>query len=232
MEKLWLGMLAAALGTGVVVLFLQSIRAARLRASTRAAYFDACSALFTSPRVRVEDGGFPRLAGRYGGVDFDLRAVPDTLTFRKLPALWVLVTLPCPLPLRAKLDLMMRSTGLETFSNFHTLPEQIAAPPGFPEEITIRTDDRHALPPDSLLREHLDLFDNPAVKELVLSPKGLRITLLAEEANRGRYLIFRDAEVGVTPLPPGRLAPYLDKLVAIRGQILSLSSARHESTGT
>ncbi len=205
MERLGLGMLAAALGAGVVVLLLQALKAGRARKAVRAAYFDACAALFPSPRIQVEGGGFPRLSGTYGGEAFDLRAVLDTLTFRKLPALWVLVTLPCPLPLRGTLDLMMRSTGMEPFSNFHVLPDQIATPPGYPEELVIRTDDRAALPPESLLRPYLDLFDDPQVKELVLSPKGLRITFLAEEANRARYLIFRDAEVGATPLPPRRL---------------------------
>ena len=65
------------------------------------------------------------------------------------------------------------------------------------------------------------MFDDPKVKELVLSPKGLRIVLLAEEADRGRYLIFRDAEMGQTPLAPARLSPILDRLAALRQDVLS-----------
>ncbi len=33
------------------------------------------------------------MSGVWGGMRFDLQAVSDTLTFRKLPTLWVMVTL-------------------------------------------------------------------------------------------------------------------------------------------
>ena len=46
--------------------------------------------------------------------------------------------------------------------------------------------------------------------------------ILAEEADRGRYLIFREAEMGRTPLPPARLEPLLDRLAAIRKDVLAL----------
>ncbi len=64
------------------------------------------------------------------------------------------------------------------------------------------------------------------MKELVLSPRGLRIVILAEEADRGRYLIFREAEMGMDALPPARLAPLLDRLRALRKDILALTEAR------
>lgn len=57
------------------------------------------------------------------------------------------------------------------------------------------------------------------MKELVISPKGLRLVLLGDEADRGRYLIFRDGEVGQTPLPPARLLPLLDALRALRDDL-------------
>ncbi len=222
MERLGLGLLAAALGAGLVVLILQILRASRARAAARANYFSAVAGSLASARTGPGIGGFSRLSGAYRGETFDLQAVPDTLTFRKLPALWVLVTLPCPLPLRSKFDLMIRPTGVEPFSHFHTLPEQIAVPSGYPVDSAIRTDDPDALPPEALLRPHLGLFDDLTVKELVLSPQGIRVTFLAEEADRGRYLIFRDAELGATPLAPERLAPLLNALLAIRADVLAM----------
>ena len=71
----------------------------RQRSASRAAYFDAVKPLFQGGETRLQPTGFPRMTGRRDGLAFDLQAVPDTLTFRKLPALWVLVTLPEPLPL-------------------------------------------------------------------------------------------------------------------------------------
>lgn len=230
MEKLGLEVLAAGFGLGLVWLFLARLRSGRARHGLRGAYFSACAQLFQRPVTAATPGGFPRLNGGYLGQRFDLQAVPDTLTFRKLPALWVLVTLPVPLPLRATLDVMVRPTGVEPFSNFHTLDEQIPPPPGFPEDCALRSDHPLALPPHDLWAPHLGLFDNPHVKELVLSPKGMRITFLAEEANRGRYLIFRDAELGAVPLRPETLLPYLDALLALQQDILAQETAPERRT--
>ncbi|MFO0513364.1 MAG: hypothetical protein ACK5YF_00115, partial [Rhodobacterales bacterium] len=142
------------------------------------------------------------------------------LTFRKLPALWVLVTLPGPMPLPATLNLMARPSGNEVFSRFPTLPHSLPTPPGLPAHVVIRTDTAPMILTSDLISAHADLFDDPQVKELVLSPKGIRIVILAEEADRGRFLIFREAEMGRTPLSPARLEPILGRLATLRNDIL------------
>lgn len=214
-----LGIALAALG---LWLALRLIRESRDRAQFRASYFDAVKSLFEGGETRIQPTGFPRMTGRRNGLAFDLQAIPDTLTFRKLPALWVLVTLPEPLPLEATLDLMARPSGNEPFTRFATLPQSLPTPPQLPKEIAIRTDNAPRLLKSDLIAAHADLFHDPRVKELVLSPKGLRIVILAEEADRGRYLIFREAEMGRTPLAPARLEPLLDRLAAIRKDVLAL----------
>lgn len=193
--------------------------AAQARDRSRLSYFERCAALVDQCRTGRSAAGLPRLAGRYRGHSCDLQAVPDTLTFRKLPALWVLVTIPDPIPVRATLDLMIRPTGLEPFSAFGRLAHEIAAPAGFPEESALRTDDPEGLISAEILRPHLALFENAGVKELVISPKGLRIVFLAEEADRSRYLIFRDAEMARVPLDAGRVRHVLDRLLMIRTDI-------------
>lgn len=200
--------------------------ASMARERSRLAYFDRCAALFSQSRTPRSATGFPRLAGQYRGHGCDLQAVPDTLTFRKLPALWVLVTIPDPVPVRATLDLMIRPTGLEPFSAFGRLSHDIAVPEGFPENCAIRTDDPGGLFSPEVLRPHLALFDDAGVKELVISPKGVRIVFLAEEADRSRYLIFRDAEMGRVPLAPDRVSDALDRLLIIKTNIERI---RHDS---
>lgn len=214
-----LGLALAALG---LWLALRLIRETRTRAATRAGFFDAVKPLFDGGETRIQPTGFPRMTGRRDGLAYDLQAIPDTLTFRKLPALWVLVTLPEPLPLEATLDLMARPSGNEPFTRFATLPQSLPTPPDFPKEIAVRCDDATRIPPPDRIARHADLFADPRVKELVLSPKGLRIVILAEEADRGRYLIFREAEMGRSPLPPSRLEPLLDRLAALRQDVLAL----------
>lgn len=198
----------------------------RIRTASRAAYFDAVKPLFEGGETRQQPTGFPRMTGRRDGLAFDLQAVPDMLTFRKLPALWVLVTLPEPLPLDATLDMMARPSGNEPFTKFASLPQSLPTPPELPKEVAIRSDDASRIPPPDLIARHAPLFQNPRVKELVLSPKGLRIVILAEEADRGRFLIFREAEMGRTPLSPQRLEPILDSLAALREDVLTLTERR------
>ena len=214
-----LGLALAALG---LWLALRLIRETRARNASRAGYFGAVKPLFDGGETRLQPTGFPRMTGRRDGLAFDLQAIPDTLTFRKLPALWVLVTLPEALPVQATLDLLARPSGNEPFTRFATLPQSLPTPPDLPKEIAIRSDDATRIPPPDLLARHADLFGDPRVKELVLSPKGLRIVILAEEADRSRYLIFREAEMGRTPLAPARLQPVLDRLAAIRKDVLAL----------
>jgi hypothetical protein len=218
--------LGLALAALCLWLALRLIREASARSQARAGYFSAVKSLFDGGETRLQPTGFPRMTGRRRGLSFDLQAVPDTLTFRKLPALWVLVTLPEPLPLHATLDLMARPSGNEPFTRFATLPQSLPTPPDLPNEIAIRSDDATRVPPHDLIARHADLFTDPRVKELVLSPKGLRIVILAEEADRGRYLIFREAEMGRAPLPPAQLEPLLDRLAAIREDVLALEESR------
>ncbi len=214
-----LALACAALGLWLAVRLVSESRA---RTLSRASYFDAVKPLFDGGEARVQPTGFPRMTGRRNGLAFDLQAIPDTLTFRKVPALWVLVTLPEPLPLEATLDLMARPSGNEPFTRFADLAQSLPTPPDLPKDIAIRSDDASRIPPPDLIAAHAAIFDDPRVKELVLSPKGLRLVILAEEADRGRYLIFREAEMGRTPLPPARLEPLLDRLAAIRKDVLAL----------
>jgi hypothetical protein len=214
------GIAIAALGLWLAIRLLAETRSRRL---SRARYLESVKSLFDDGQTRLQPTGFPRMTGRRNGLSFDLQAIPDTLTFRKLPALWVMVTLPESLPLKASLDLLARPSGNEPFTHFHGLPHTLPAPAGLSAEVSIRSDNAARLPPADLIARHADLFDDLRVKELVVSPKGLRIVILAEEADRGRFLIFREAEMGMTPLDPARLAPLLDRLRAIREDVLSLA---------
>lgn len=220
MDRILLGAMVVALGVGLVLLVLAIWRNGKDRERTRSGYLSRCRALFRDPRERRADTGFPRLAGQYGSHAYDIQVVPDTLTFRKLPALWVLVTLTEPVPVQATLDLVIRPTGFEPFTRFHRLSEQVRPPLGFPHDCAIRTDDPAGLPPEEILRGYMHLFDDPRIKELVISPKGLRLVFLAEEAERGRYLIYRDAEMGQSPLCESRVAPLLEVLAKLKQDLV------------
>lgn len=211
-----LALIASALAIALLWLAWQTLRATQTRKTTRASYFDRLAPHFSHIAQRIEPTGFPRLTATAGAHAFDVQAVQDSLTFRKLPALWVMLTLPEPMPVAATLDIMARPTGQEPFSHFARLPHSLPSPAHLPEGIAIRSDNAAAVMPLERIAPHLAVFADPKVKELVISPKGLRLVILADEAERGRYLIFREAELGKTPLSPDRLLPLVDKLLALR----------------
>lgn len=213
-------LLAALFGTAFLYSLYRNLQEGRRRAALRAGFLDEVQGLFTGGLKAVRPDGFPRISGTYEGHTFDIQAVPDTLNIRKLPTLWLLVSLPEPLPLKGTFDLMMRPRGVEVFSHHAALPVQIEADPAFPHDCAIRTDHPQDLPPREVLLRHIRILDNPLAKELVISPKGLRIVWLAEEAHRGRYLLFRDSEMGGAPFPAAEMKPLLDHLIALRKDLL------------
>ena len=173
--------------------------------------------------ARLEDtgtAGYPRLAGRYRGLPVQVLPVIDTLPIRRLPALWLLVTLQDALPVNARFDLMMRPAGATTFSNFDLLPFTIGRPAGFPEHAVVKTDDPGNLLPTHVVAPHLDVFLDHHAKELLVTPNGVRLVWLLAEADRVRYGVFRQADFGGAGLEPELLGSLLDRLIAIRESIL------------
>lgn len=221
LEHLLMALLAAVLGTAFLFALSRHMQDSRMRAQRRAAFLDEVQGLFSGGLKRLNPDGFPRISGTHEGLTFDIQAVPDTLNLRKLPTLWLLVTLPEPMPARATFDLMMRPRGVEMFSKHAELAVQMAPDPAFPHDCTVRSDAPALLPPRQLLLKHTAILEDPRAKELVISPKGLRIVWLAEEANRGRYLLFRDSEMGLAPFPAAEVKPLLDYLTALRQDLLA-----------
>jgi hypothetical protein len=188
--------------------------------------FGAASAIFDESHFEATGSvGYPQLVGNYRGHFVQVRPVIDTLAVRKLPSLWLLVTIPTPLPLTATFDLMMRPAGPMTFSNFERLPVTLAHLPDFPELCVVRTDDPAQLPPFCLIAPHLGIFADPHGKELLITPKGLRIVWQLGEAERGRYGVFRQVEFGEVRLAPGLLQTILDRLIAIQQAVIQWKEA-------
>lgn len=194
---------------------------ARKRASAPDDLFSRVKPLLEDSRFeRQTTVGYPQLVGRYRDHPVRLHPVIDTLAIRKLPSLWLLATIPEPLPLKATFDLMMRPSGPTTFSNFDHLPVTLDALPDLPPYAVVRTDDALHVLPYHVVAPHLDIFGDPRAKELLVTPKGLRLVYQVAEADRVRYGIFRQAEFGTVELDPQLTHDLLDRLIALRKSIL------------
>jgi hypothetical protein len=192
---------------------------------------EAPDAFFAEVKPLLEDAryegqgspGYPQLVGRYRGLPVRLYPVIDTLAIRKLPSLWLLATIPEPLPLKATFDLMMRPAGPTTFSNFDDLPMTLDALPDLPTHAIVRSDDPAHVLPHHVLSPHLGLFEEPRAKELLITPKGLRVVWQLAEADRVRYGVFRQADFGDVVLDARLASDLLDWLIAVRQSILDWS---------
>jgi hypothetical protein len=212
--------IAAAIGLAVH-LATKLRRAAEKRAAAPDLLFAKIKPLIENARYEGEGGvGYPQLVGRYRDLPVRLYPVIDTLAIRKLPSLWLLVTIPEALPVRATFDLMMRPAGPTTFSNFDHLPVTLDSLPDLPNYAVVRTDDPEHVLPHHVVAPHLDIFGDPHAKELLITPKGLRFVWQVAEADRARYGVFRQAEFGTVELDPYLVSSLLDRLIALRTSIL------------
>lgn len=214
---------AAGAGVLPVVLVWQAnamIRArARARTSPHADFFDDCEPLFDAVKVSPAEVGSARMVGRYHGVSVDLQAVAES-TDRRAPAvLWLMVTIPAPMPVRARLHLRMHSSGLIGASRFAELPVDVAPPPGFPAGLSLRADRKDAQVPRQVLRRHLDFFASDRAAEMVISPQGLGLVWRAEGADLGRGQTTGDGKQAHVLLAPAALQPLLDRLLALRSDL-------------
>ena len=220
-----IGTLAAGALAALLAWRYSRAEAAR-RDAPRKFYEEVLEVLEEAEIAGTDGAGIPKLTGRYNGHAVQILPVADTLATRRLPALWLMVTLQTPLPLAAKFDMMMRPAGHTTFSNFDLLPVTINHPPGFPDHAVVRTDNEATLLPPHVVLPHLGLFADHRAKELLVAPNGLRIVWLLAEADRARYGVFRQADFGEAALDPALATGLLDRLIALRLAILDWHGTR------
>jgi hypothetical protein len=224
---MWQVIIGTALAAALAVLLTRhAMSTARRRKAEPERLLSAAAAVLDAPRISAGmTAGTYVLTGRYKGHNAEVKVVTDTLAVRKLPSLWLMVTLPGELPVRATMDLMMRPAGSSSFSNFDHLPITEPTPPDFPKDAVIRTDDAEHMPDLKIIARHLALFHSRYGKELLITPKGLRIVLLAGEADRARYGVFRQADFGDVIIDPLMVTDSLDLLIALRQDIETWETA-------
>ncbi|HLH11196.1 MAG TPA: hypothetical protein VKV77_04860 [Methylovirgula sp.] len=179
------------------------------RRMMRGAFFAECCPLFEKWVITQDHLHYPVLAGRYQGLDIEIEPIIDDLTVRKLPSLWIKVSLKAPVRYSGIFDLLIRPRGMELYSPAFDLPFEIARPQDWPADAIIRSDDSANMPPLAVFAEHLHLFDDPKMKELLVTPKGVRLVYQAAQASRGTYAVLRQSEFAETRLAPGLAARLL-----------------------
>ena len=73
------------------------------------------------------------------------------------------------------------------------MPHQVESAPEWPAHALVRTDEPNSLPSHEALGRLMRLFDDPKMKELLISPRGVRLVYQLREGDRARYLVLRQA---------------------------------------
>jgi hypothetical protein len=187
----------------------------------RGKLFDACVALFEGHRITQDAVAWPVLAGTYGGYEVHIAPLVDDVAFRKVPSLWLLVTVKRKLPFAGAVDMLARAQNTEFYSPADSLPVRVATPHEWPHQMTIKADRPAAELPLAALDPHVQaFFADPRAKEMLVTREGVRIVYQAHGADRGEYLVLRRAMFRDPRLPAALVASLLDQAVQICAAVM------------
>lgn len=190
-------------------------RDARQKMQARSNVFGDCKDLLQHVQTSQDQGHLPVLHGSYAGYHVALSIVEDTLGWRKIPPLWLLVKVAANRPSRNSLDIIARPANNEFYSPSWQWDGNLAIPPGWPQHAIVKYQQQ---PADvALLDQHVPaLFADARMKELLVTPDMVRLTYMAKQADRGEYLIMRNAVYDDGPISRAEVETLLKQAVAIR----------------
>ena len=181
----------------------------------RAQLFEDLRGLLAEAEISRSPGDYPKLAGRYRGYAVSIDAVVDHIAVRKLPSLWLRATILTAIPCPGACDIMARAHNVEFFSPAGDLDHVLKLPAGWPDHLTVKTDDPDAMPSEAILTRHIGVFEDPRVKELLVTPRGVRLVRQAAQGARAEYMVLRQALFGPVRVPREQLTAMLDAAIAL-----------------
>lgn len=223
-------LLLGILGLGAIaVLLVRDYRRSEARKTSEADQLFCLLEQAMTNAVRRPSGiaGTQTLEGWLDGVFVQVRTVTDTLSLRKLPSLWLMITLPGETGIGATLDMMMRPAGQSSFSNFDFLRDTIEHGNGFPDEAVLKSDNAESCPSPECFRPLLRPFHLGYGKELLATPRGVRMVLQLAEGDRARYGVFRQAHFAAAPVRPEAVIPLVGMLRDLKDRLRQETQTVH-----
>jgi hypothetical protein len=209
----------------VPVLVWIAKRDARAAAAARHGLLDGGLKALDTSRLSIEPSGFPKIEGTSKGRAFRVALIPDTLTFRRLPQLWLDVTLRRDLPtVRDSIAILIRPSGADYFSLTDRLPDNLMPPADFPDSCLIKGQGPGAR---ALLNRIAPcaarLLQDIKIKEIVVSPRGIRVVRQFAQGHRGSHLILRQSVFEGAHLQAGELEDMIGAAMQIENTLTELN---------
>ncbi|WP_137391640.1 hypothetical protein [Rhodoligotrophos defluvii] len=189
---------------GATGLAAMAVREQRRAMAARARLLDDAAQVIAFPRIHTGPDGFPFATGCLGdGRAVKIALISDTLVTRRLPQLWLSVTVAAAAgETYPTFGVLARATGHEFFTCVHDLPMRFEPPPPLDAALLVRG---AASAQDDLSRVApalAGIFADPKVKEVAASPVGIRVIRQAAQGERAAHIGLRQARYGLDRVSP------------------------------
>lgn len=184
-------------------LAVMGIREHRDAMAARHRLLDEAGSLLSETVVTTGPDQFPIATGRIAdGRQVKVELIGDSMITRRLPQLWLRVTLyDTAKGHRPLIGALARPTGGEYYSLVHDMRAWMA-PPKTGTSMLMRGDGSATPWQAEAVRHHFTtLFADPTVKEAVISPNGVRIMRQAAQGERASHLFLRQSRFAITSVP-------------------------------
>lgn len=193
----------------------------------RRGLLDPVAGLFGDAKITLARDSFPVLRAHMpDGRPVKIELIADTLVFRRLPQLWLQVTLvETAVRSRPSIGALARPTGAEFYSTVHDLPQWIE-PPDTGSPLLMRGDGRASA--SQLERVSVlfrSLFSDPTVKEATITPRGVRLIRQAAQGDRGSHLLLRQTRFPFAAVSPEMVQMAISEAEALRQTLSDEQSA-------
>jgi hypothetical protein len=192
-----------------VVWFIRAaIRAHHEAMRQRGRLLDEAHALLSEPGITVAPDQFPVVTGLIeDGRHVRVELIADTMVTRRLPQLWLKVTLfESDARDRPSLGALARPTGSEYYSLVHGFPEWMK-PPEMGMSLLMRGDGRVTVEQAAIAGRHFQLlFADQKVKEAVMTSKANRLIYQASQGERAAHMFLRQARFSLETVPAATIA--------------------------
>ena len=199
----------------VVMLYRKYHDSVSYKTDARGRIFDECSPLLANARHRLDKANLPILDGNYGGYKVSLSIVEDTLGWRKVPPLWLLIKVEANVQTTGTIDCIVRPSNNEFYSPSWQWNGNLAIPAKWPQHAILKYQ-HQAVDLDLIDSFMPQLFADANMKELLIMPNFTRLTYMVKQAERGEYLIMRNAIYENSPISINIVDKLLKQLIAIR----------------